>query len=75
MIQDTLRNKSGNPERLNKWSQQLESSSANVHVVGEDLLRVFTSCFVNDFVFIVITETTLCSKDFTRSFTEFFISK
>ena len=45
MIQDTLRNKSGNPERLNKWSQQLESSSANVHVVGEDLLRVFYKLF------------------------------
>ena len=45
MIQDTLRNKSGNPERLNKLSQQLESSSANVHVVGEDLLRVFYKLF------------------------------
>ena len=41
MIKYTLPNKSGNLESLKKLSEQLESSSTNVHIVGEDLLRTF----------------------------------
>ena len=40
MIKNTLPDKSGNPESLRK-SQQFESFSTNVPIVGEDLLRVF----------------------------------
>ena len=45
VIKNTLPNKSGNPESLKKLSQQLESSSTNVHIVGEDLPRVFYKLF------------------------------
>ena len=41
MIKNTLSDKSGNPESLNKSSQQFESFSTNVPVVGEELLRPF----------------------------------
>ena len=41
VIKNTLPNKSGNPESLKNSSEQLESSSNNVHIVGEDLLRAF----------------------------------
>ena len=36
MIKNTLSDKSGNPESLKKQSQQFESFSTNVSVVGED---------------------------------------
>ena len=41
LIKNTLSNKSGNPESLKKYLEQLESSSTNVHIVSEDLLRGF----------------------------------
>ena len=41
VIKNTLPNKSGNPESLKKLSEQLENSSTNVHIIGEDLLRAF----------------------------------
>ena len=41
VIKNTFQNKSGNPESLKKASKQLENSSTNVHIVGEDLLRAF----------------------------------
>ena len=41
MIKNTLPNKSGNPESLKKYSEQFESSSTNVRIIGEDLLRAF----------------------------------
>ena len=41
MIKNALRKKSGNPENLKKKSEQVESSLANLHIVGEDLLRAF----------------------------------
>ena len=61
-----MRNNSGNPESLKKKSWQLENSSTNVSIVREDLLRVFTGYFVYGFVFEVISEKSLCSKDFTK---------
>ena len=45
MIKNVLPNKSGNAESLEKQSQQLESSSTNVHMVGEDWLRTFYKLF------------------------------
>ena len=45
MIRNTLPNKSGNPESLEKFSQQLESSSTNVHTVGDDMPMVFYKLF------------------------------
>ena len=41
VIKNTFPNKSENPESLKIYSKQLESSLTNVHIVGEDLLRVF----------------------------------
>ena len=41
MIKSTLSNKSENPESLKKYSQQFESSSTNVHKLGENLPRWF----------------------------------
>ena len=41
MIKNTLPNKSRYPESLKKQSEQLKSSSTNVHIVGKDLLRAF----------------------------------
>ena len=43
MIKNTLRNTSENPHQKmrQKKSEQLKSSSINVHIVGEDLLRAF----------------------------------
>ena len=45
MIKNTFPDKSGNPESLEKLSQQFESFSANVSIVGEDLLRAFYRLF------------------------------
>ena len=45
MIKNTLPNKSKNPASLKKFLRQLESFSTNVHVVGEDFLRVFYKVF------------------------------
>ena len=39
--QNTLPNKSRNPESLEKILYHLESSSTNLHIVGKDLLRAF----------------------------------
>ena len=63
MIKHTLPDKLGNPESLKKQSQQFESSSANVPIVGEDLLRAFYYSFVIQ----VISEKKLCSKGFTNN--------
>ena len=73
MIKNTLPNKSGNLERLEKYSQQLESSSTNVHIVDEDLLRAFYNFFfVQGFMFQVISEKILCGKAFTRNLRDIF---
>ena len=45
MIRNTLPDKSGNPESLKKQSQQYESFSTNVYIVGEDLHRAFYRLF------------------------------
>ena len=45
MIKNTLPDKSGNPERFKQYSQQLESFSTNVPIMGEDLLRAFCRFF------------------------------
>ena len=76
MINNTLPNKSGNPESLNKWSQQLEISSTNAHIVFEDLpIMRSTSCFICGFVIQVISEKALCSKGFTSNLTYIFTRK
>ena len=49
MIKNTLSDKSGNPETLEKESQQFESFSTNVPIVGEDLLRAFYRLFYLQF--------------------------
>ena len=49
MIKNTLPDKSGNPETLEKESQQFESFSTNVPIVGEDLLRAFYRLFYLQF--------------------------
>ena len=49
MIKNTLSDKSGNPETLEKESQQFESFSTNVPIVGEDLLRAFYMLFYFQF--------------------------
>ena len=49
MIKNTLPNKSENPENLKKESQQLESSSNNVHIIDKDLVRVFYKLFCVQF--------------------------
>ena len=51
MIKNTLPDKSGNSESLEKQSQsqQFESFSTNVSMVGEDLLRSFCTWFYLQF--------------------------
>ena len=49
MIKNTLPDKSGNPEIFKKQLQQFESFSVKVHMVGEDLLRVFFRLFYLQF--------------------------
>ena len=45
MIKNTFPNKSGNPEHLKKYSEQLESSTTNIHIIIKDLLRSFYKLF------------------------------
>ena len=45
MIKNTFPNKSGNPEHLKKYSEQLESSTTNIHKIIKDLLRAFYKLF------------------------------
>ena len=45
MIKKTLSNKSRNPENIKYYPQQFKSSSTNVHIVCEDLMRVFYKLF------------------------------
>ena len=49
MIQNTLPDKSGNPESLEKESQQFGSFSTNVPIAGEDLLRASYRLFYLQF--------------------------
>ena len=49
MIKNTLPDKSGNPESLEKELQQFESFSTNVSIVGEDLLGTFYRLFYFQF--------------------------
>ena len=49
MIKHTLLDKFENPESFKKWFQQFESSSTNVPIVGEDLLRAFYKLFYLQF--------------------------
>ena len=45
MIKNSMPIKSWNPGSDKKLPPQLETSSANVHIVGEDLLRAFFKLF------------------------------
>ena len=47
--QKTLPDKSGNPETHEKQPEEFDSSSTNVHIVGEDLLREFYKLFYLSF--------------------------
>ena len=49
MIKNSLPDKSGNSESIRKKSQQFESFSTNVSIVGEDLLRAFYKLFYLQF--------------------------
>ena len=49
MIKNTLPDKLGNPESLEKELQQFESFSTNVSMVDEDLLRTFYRLFYLQF--------------------------
>ena len=64
MMKNTFPDKPWNPE---SQLQQFESFSTNVSIVGKDLLRAFTGCFIYNFVIQVISEKTLCSKGFTSN--------
>ena len=66
VIKKTFLDKSGNPESLKKQSQQFESFSTKVSIVGEDLLRTFYRLFFFfcSFVIQVISEKTVYSKGF-----------
>ena len=74
MIKNTLPDKSGNLESLKKKkkSQQFESFSANVSMVGKDFLRAFTGCFVYNFVIQMISEKTLSRTGFTSNLRDIF---
>ena len=73
MIKNTSPDKSGNPESLKKLSQQFESFSNNLLIVGEHLLRVCsTDCFIYSFVIQTISEKTECSKGFTTNLRSIF---
>ena len=50
-----------NPQNID---QQFESFSTIVSIVGEDLLKGFTRCFICNFLIKVISEKTMCSKGF-----------
>ena len=65
VIKNTLPEKSGNPESLEKYSQQFESFSTNVSAVGEDLLRTFFRLFYLQFC--DSSDQTLCSIGFTSN--------
>ena len=49
MIKNTSWDKSGNPESLEKESQQFESFLTNVSIVGDDLVRAFYRLFYLQF--------------------------
>ena len=49
MTKNILPGKSGNAESLKKQSQQFESFSTNVHIVGMDWLRAFHRLFYLQF--------------------------
>ena len=49
MIKNTLLDKSRNPESLEKQLQYFESFLTNVSIVGEDLLRAFSTLFYLQF--------------------------
>ena len=49
MTKNTLPDKSGNPETLKKYLQDLESFSINVYIVDEDFLRGFCRLFYLQF--------------------------
>ena len=49
MIKNILPDETGNPESLEKESQQFESFSTNVPIIGEDLLRTFHRLFYLQF--------------------------
>ena len=76
LSKNTFPNKRENPEILKKRFPT-ETSSTNVHIAGEDLMRAFYKFFVYGFLIQVIKwQNTLCSKDFKRNLTAtFFIKK
>ena len=76
LSKNTFPNKWENPEILKKRFPT-ETSSTNVHIAGEDLMRAFYKFFVYGFLFQVIKwQNTLCSKDFKRNLrATFFIKK
>ena len=73
MIKNTFQYKLGNPEGLKRLSQQFESSSTNVYIFGDDMLRMFYSTsFIYGFVIQVISVKTLCTKGFASNLTDIF---
>ena len=64
VIKNTLPDKSGNPERLKKSSQQLESSSTNVQIAGEDSTEAATGGVLYEKVFLEISQN---SQEYTCS--------
>ena len=73
MIKNTFQYKLGNPEGLKRLSQQFESSSTNVYIFAEDMLRMFYSTsFIYGFVIQVISIKALCNKGFASNLTDIF---
>ena len=75
MIKNTLLDKSGIPENLKKQLEQFKSFSTAASMVGEDLLRAFYRLFFYSFVIQVISEKTLCRKNFTKNLRDIFTWK
>ena len=71
MINNILPNKSRNPENLKNNKSMLESFSSNVHK-WQRFAEGVLSGFLYSFVFQVLSENTLSSKDFTRILKDFY---
>ena len=72
MIKNILPDKLGNLKSLEKKSQQFESFSTNMSIVGEDFLKAFYGCFIYNFVIQVISEKAVCSKGFNSNLKDIF---
>ena len=74
MIKNTLPDKSGNPESLKSQSQQFESFSTNVPLVGEICRGRSTDCFIYSFAIQMISEK-YCAAKFYWQFEIYFYLK